>query len=67
VRGANNVILIGNARPDAELWHTQSGKPVCNIRLGTNRTGKDGEVSQFHCCAGLTETTATDVKKGAPL
>ncbi len=35
MRGINKVILIGNATRDAELRHTQSGKPVASIRLSS--------------------------------
>src|SRR5215208_7666683 len=70
MRGVNNVILIGNATRDAELRHTQNGKPVSSIRLATNRTIKDQEETQFHsivCWDRLAETTAEYVKKGDPL
>ena len=70
MRGINKVILIGNATRDAELRHTQSGKPVSSIRLATNRTVKGEEETQFHsivCWDRLAETTATYVKKGDPL
>ncbi len=48
MRGVNKVILLGNATRDAELRHTQSGKPVSNLRLATNRKVGDQEVTQFH-------------------
>src|SRR5688572_20697101 len=70
MRGVNTVILIGNATRAAELRHTQSGKPVSNLRLATNRTVKGQEQAQFHtvvCWDTLAETTATYVKKGDPL
>lgn len=70
MRGVNKVILIGNATRDAELRHTQSGKPVSNIRLATNRRVSGQEVTQFHtiiCWDTLAETTSTYVKKGDPL
>jgi single-strand DNA-binding protein len=70
MRGVNKVILIGNATRDADLHHTQSGKPVSSIRLATNRTIKGEEETQFHtivCWDQLAETTATHVKKGDPL
>lgn len=70
MRGVNKVILIGNATRDAELRHTQSGKPVSSIRLATKRTVKGEEETQFHsivCSGRLAETTATYVKKGDPL
>jgi single stranded DNA-binding protein len=43
MRGVNKVILIGNATRDAELRHTQNGKPVSSIRLATNRQIKGEE------------------------
>ena len=70
MRGVNNVILIGNATRDAELRHTQTGKPVSSLRLATNRTVKGEEETQFHsvvCWDRLAETTADYVKTGDPL
>ena len=70
MRGSNTVILIGNATRDAELRHTQNGKPVSSIRLATNRQMKGEEATQFHsvvCWDRLAETTAAYVKKGDPL
>src|SRR5215210_3844355 len=70
MRGVNKVILIGNATRDAELRHTQTGKPVSSIRLATNRTVNGQEETQFHsvvCWDTLAETTAAYVKKGDPL
>jgi single-strand DNA-binding protein len=70
MRGINKVILIGNATRDAELHHTQTGKPVSSIRLATNRVVKEQEETQFHsivCWDRLAETAAEYVKKGDPL
>ena len=70
MRGINKVILIGNATRDAELRHTQNGKPVSSIRLATNRTVKGEEETQFHsivCWDRLAETTASYVKRGDSL
>src|SRR5829696_3783064 len=70
MRGVNKVILVGNATRNAELRHTQTGKPVSSLRLATNRTINGQEETQFHsvvCWAGLAETTSTYVKKGDPL
>lgn len=70
MRSINKVILIGNATRDAELRHTQSGKPVSNIRLATNRKVNGQEHAQFHtiiCWDTLAETTSAYVKKGDPL
>ncbi len=70
MRGVNKVILVGNATRDAELRHTQSGKPVANVRLATNRVVNGREETQFHsivCWDRLAETVAEYVKKGDPL
>ena len=75
MRGVNKVILIGNTTRDAELRHTQSGKPVASIRLATNRmvrtaSGGREEETQFHsivCWDTLAETASRYVKKGDPL
>src|SRR5215213_9072186 len=70
MRGVNKVILIGNATRDAELRHSQTGKPASNLRLATNRSVKGEEETQFHtivCWDRLAETTAEYVKKGDPL
>lgn len=70
MRGINKVILIGNATRDAELHHTQSGKPVSNLRLATNRMVNGQETTQYHtviCWDTLAETTSRYVKKGEPL
>ena len=75
MRGVNRAILVGNATRDAELRHTQSGKPVASIRLATNRatrtaSGERGEESQYHtviCWDTLAERTSRYVKKGDPL
>jgi single-strand DNA-binding protein len=70
MRGVNKVILVGNATRDAELRHTQNGKPVSNLRLATNRSIRDEEETQFHtivCWDRLAEKPAEYVKKGDPL
>ena len=70
MRGVNKVILIGNATRAAELRYTQSGKPVVNVRLATNRMVQGQETAQFHtvvCWDRLAEITAEYVKKGDPL
>lgn len=70
MRGINKVILIGNATRDAELRHTTAGKPVCSIRLATNRVVHDQEETQYHtivCWETLAETTSKYVKRGDPL
>ena len=49
----NKVILIGNLGADPELRYTQSGTPVCNMRLATNerwndRDGNAQERTEWH-------------------
>lgn len=41
----NKAMIIGNLGADPELRYTQSGTPVTNMRIATNRrwTNKDGE------------------------
>ncbi len=39
-RGVNKVILVGNLGFDPEVRHTQSGTPVCNLRLATTENVK---------------------------
>lgn len=70
LRGVNKVILISHATRDAELLHTQNGKPVSSLRLVTNRTIKGKEAPQDHrmvCWDRLAETTAAHVTMGDPL
>ena len=66
MRGVNKVMLIGNATRDAELRHTQSGKPVSNIRLATNRKVNGQEVTQFHtivCWDTLVQSQVTSLDR----
>lgn len=44
----NKVHLIGNLGADPEVRHTNSGKPVCELRLATNESWKDssGELQE---------------------
>ncbi len=37
----NKVTLIGNLGADPEIRHTQSGRPVCNLRLATSERWRD--------------------------
>jgi single-strand DNA-binding protein len=72
MRGINKVILLGRATRDTELRSTQSGTPVSNLRLATNRVtlAKDGEAvehPQYHtviCWDRLAEQTGKHVTKG---
>jgi len=40
----NKAIIVGNLGIDPELRHTQSGTPVCNLRVATHErwSGRDG-------------------------
>jgi len=49
----NKVILVGRLGQDPKLAYTQSGQPVCNMRLATNEfsSDKDGnrqERTEWH-------------------
>jgi single-strand DNA-binding protein len=49
----NKVILVGRLGQDPKLAYTQSGQPVCNMRLATNEffSDKDGnrqERAEWH-------------------
>ena len=49
----NRVILVGRLGADPELRHTQSGQPVCGMRLATNevwndRDGQRQERTEWH-------------------
>lgn len=70
LRGDNKITLIGNATRDAELRHIQSGKPVSNILLATNRVVNGQETTQFHTVIywdKLSDVTNHYVKIGEPL
>src|SRR5688572_13458278 len=72
MRGINKVTLLGRATRDTEQHQTQSGKPVANLRVATNRvvktaSGELREDPQYHtvvCFDRLAETTARWVGKG---
>lgn len=72
-RGVNKVILVGNLGQDPELRHTDSGTAVCNIRLATNESYKDGngewvERTEWHSIvawARLAEICNEYLKKGS--
>ena len=55
-RSLNKVILIGNATRDAELRHTQHGKPVAGIRLATNRMVQTASINWSHSCGEASTT-----------
>ncbi len=71
-RSLNCVHLIGNLTRDPELRYTSSGRPVCNIRLATNRqwkteTGEQKEQTEYHTIilwGKLGETASQYLKKG---
>ena len=52
--GLNRAQLIGNLGADPEIWHTQNGNPVGNLRLATTErwtdknTGEKKEKTEWH-------------------
>ena len=42
----NKVILVGNLGADPEIRHTQSGKPIVNLRVATSETWKDKQTGE---------------------
>ena len=72
-RGINKVILIGNLGQDPELRYTGSGTAVCNMRLATNESYKDGdgnlvEKTEWHSIVAwsrLAEICGEYLKKGS--
>lgn len=72
-KSLNSVQLIGNITRDPELRYTQSGKPVCDIGLATNRSwkaenGEKKEEVDFHrviVWGKLAEICAQYLKKGS--
>jgi single-strand DNA-binding protein len=51
----NKVFLIGSLGKDAELRHTNNGKPVLSFSLATNKTwinpnGEKAEKTEWHNC-----------------
>ncbi len=52
----NIVILSGNLAQDSKLNFTQSGQPVCNLRMATNERfmvdGKPQERTHYHNLTG---------------
>ena len=42
----NKVILIGNLGADPEVRQTQSGAPVCNLRLATSEVWTDKQTGE---------------------
>ncbi len=71
-RSVNSVTLIGNLTRDPELRYTPSGRPVCNIRLATNRqwkteNGQQQEQTEYHTIilwGKLADTASQYLKKG---
>jgi single-strand DNA-binding protein len=72
-KSLNSVQLIGNVTRDPELRYTQSGRPVCDIGLATNRswktdTGEKKEEVDFHriiVWGKLAEICGQYLKKGS--
>lgn len=46
-RGLNKVMLIGRLGKDAETRYTQSGVPVTNFSVATNRSTKDQQTGEW--------------------
>lgn len=70
----NKVILIGNLGSDVELRYTQSGTPVVNFRMATNKYFKDSEgnkkdLTEWHRIVAWkgAETHAEHLKKGSKI
>jgi len=68
----NKVIIIGRLGSDPELRNTQSGTPVCNMSVATNRTWRDQndqqqEETEWHrvvAWGSLAETCANYLESG---
>ena len=70
----NRITLIGFTGSDAEVRHTQAGKPVTNFSLATNRRWKDANGkyqsnTQWHRCVvyGPLAEYAAKLGKGSHL
>jgi single-strand DNA-binding protein len=70
----NKVILIGNLGSDVDLRYTQSGTPVANFRMATNKYFKDSEgnkkdLTEWHRIVVWkgAETHAEHLKKGSKI
>lgn len=70
----NRVVMSGNLTRDPELRHTQSGTPVCALRLANNtREKREGEWVDVPNYFDVTvwgnsgEACATHLVKGAPV
>jgi single stranded DNA-binding protein len=46
--GVNKVIIIGNLGADPEVRYTQSGSPVCNLRVAVGERRKEGDGWREH-------------------
>ena len=68
----NRAMIIGNLGRDPEMRYRQSGQPVTNFSVATNRrwTGRDGEPgeeTEWHNIVAwgkLAETCSEDLSKG---
>lgn len=67
----NNATLIGRAGKDAELRHSQAGKPIASFSLAVKRPGKDAKGNetsdwfQVSLWGKPAELAAEYVRKGA--
>lgn len=69
----NKVMLIGRLGRDPELRYTQSGAPICNLRIATDETytDRDGnrvEKTEWHTIVvfqRIAETCSTFLSKGS--
>lgn len=69
----NKVMLIGRLGRDPELRYTQSGAPICNLRIATDesyidRDGNKVERTEWHTVVvfqRLAETCSTFLAKGS--
>lgn len=65
----NKVILVGNCVADPETRYTQSGDPICHLRLATNEswkdkaTGEKKEKVEYHRVTIFNEHIATTAEK----
>jgi len=72
-RGINKVILVGNLGQDPEMRYTGNGTAVCNLRVATNESYKDGngefvEKTEWHSVVAwsrLAEICNEYLKKGS--
>jgi len=65
----NKVILLGNLTRDPELKYVQTGSPVCDFGLATNKKNKEGQETtcfvEITTWGTLAENCAQYLKKGS--